>query len=271
MNINNDLQLYQRSKEFIWTDSYISKNMLAAHLDLDNDAASRNINTIYKTIEWIETKIPKNSKVLDLGCGPGLYSSLLWKAGYSITGIDISKSSIAYAQNKAIEENLPISYFCKDYLKEDMGTGYDAVICIYCDFGALIPTEQEILLHKIYTILNDGGVFIFDVFNPGLCDNKKEKKDWHYSMGGDFWSSAPHLLLEEVKHFAEQKVWGTRTVLIEENKKPREYITWDNYYTISEIEKLLNRNKFKLTSTTNNLIAENTFASKEVIFVEAIK
>ncbi|WP_070000984.1 class I SAM-dependent methyltransferase [Cellulosilyticum sp. I15G10I2] len=271
MNINNELKLYQRSKDSIWTDGYISKNMLAAHLDLDNDAASRNINTINKTIKWIETKIPKNSKVLDLGCGPGLYSSLLSKNGYSITGVDISKCSISYAQNKAIEEGLPISYFCKDYLKEDIGTGYDAVICIYCDFGALIPTEQEILLDKIYNILNDDGVFIFDVFKPGLCDNKKENRDWRYSTGEDFWSSVPHLLLEEVKHFVEQNIWGTKTVIIEKDKKPREYITWDNYYTISKIEKLLNKNKFKLVSTNNNLITENTFASKDVMFVEAKK
>lgn len=35
--IVNNLQLYQRSKSFIWTDKHISKNMLAAHLDLDSD------------------------------------------------------------------------------------------------------------------------------------------------------------------------------------------------------------------------------------------
>lgn len=57
---------------------YIAKNMLAAHLDLNNDAASRNLKTIKKTIRWIETKIPKKGRVLDLGCGPGLYSSLLF-------------------------------------------------------------------------------------------------------------------------------------------------------------------------------------------------
>ena len=78
MSINDNLQVYQRSKNFIWTDSYIAKNMLAAHLDLNNDATSRNLKTIKKTIRWIETKIPKKGRVLDLGCGPGLYSSLLF-------------------------------------------------------------------------------------------------------------------------------------------------------------------------------------------------
>ncbi len=48
--IVNNLQLYQRSKSFIWTDEHISKNMLAALVDLDFDAASRNISKIKKTV-----------------------------------------------------------------------------------------------------------------------------------------------------------------------------------------------------------------------------
>lgn len=267
----SNLQMYQRSNNFIWTDEYISKNMLTAHLDLNSNGASRNINTIKKTIKWIESKLAKEAKILDLGCGPGLYASLLSKKGYLVTGIDISQRSISYAKKKAIEENLQINYFCKDYINDDIGTGYDAVICIYCDFGALIPDEQKVLLKKIYNSLKDGGVFIFDVFQQGLCENKQEKRDWHYSDGGNFWSNNPHLLLEEVKHFSEQRVWGTRTIIIEENKKPREYITWDHYYSKSKIQELLNKNKFKIISVSTDLIAKNEFASNDVIFVEAKK
>ncbi|SDY92671.1 Acetyltransferase (GNAT) family protein [Evansella caseinilytica] len=267
----NHLQVYQRSQHFIWTDKYISKNMLAAHLDLNSDAASRNTTTIKRTIEWIEARIPKGGKILDLGCGPGLYTSLLSKKGYSVTGIDISKSSIAYAQKKAAQENLPIHYFCKDYLNSEIGEGYDAILCIYCDFGALIPSEQEILLKKIYHSLKDGGVFIFDVFKSGLCNNKQEKRDWHYSDGGDFWCGSPHLVLEEEKHFTEHNVWGTRTIIIEENKQPREYITWDHYYSKSDIEILLNKNGLKVISFKDELIAENEFVSNDVMFIEAKK
>ncbi|MBA7585181.1 hypothetical protein ES708_27151 [subsurface metagenome] len=64
--IVNNLQLYQRSKSFIWTDKHISKNMLAAHLDLDSDVASRNISTIKKTVEWISSVSKENAKILDI-------------------------------------------------------------------------------------------------------------------------------------------------------------------------------------------------------------
>ncbi len=269
--IFNELQLYQRSEDFIWTDAYISKNMLAAHLDFHNDAASRNIITIGKTIEWIVSKIPKNARVLDLGCGPGLYASLLAKKGYIVTGIDISQGSIDYAKKTAMEENLQIDYYCMDYIKGDIGKGYDAAICIYCDLGALTPAEQAVLLKKIYGGLTEEGVLLFDVFKTGLGENKMERRDWQYSAGGDFWCEKPHFLVEEVKHFEMQKVWGSRTIVIEEKKKPKEYITWDHYYTENEITELLDKNGFEVLSISQELVAKNEFTTEDVMFVEVKK
>ncbi|HYE10778.1 MAG TPA: class I SAM-dependent methyltransferase [Patescibacteria group bacterium] len=267
----NELKLYQRSKDFIWTDEYISEKMLAAHLNFDNDAASRNIKTIEKTIDWIIEKIPRDGKILDLGCGPGLYASLLAKKGYSVTGIDISQRSITHAKKKAAEENLQIDYRSADYIKEDIGTGYDAVICIYCDFGALTPDEQLLLLKKIHCGLSEGGTLMFDVFKTGLCDNLVEIRDWSYMDGGSFWCEKPHLLLEEVKHFSVQKTWGFRTIVIEEGKGPMEYITWDHYYTEDEIKNVLNNSGFHVLSINNELIAKNDFTSNNVMFIESKK
>jgi len=66
-----------------WDDPYISKNMLAAHLNPDWDAASRRPRTIDKTVAWINDNfLHGQSTVLDLGCGPGLYAERLAKLGH---------------------------------------------------------------------------------------------------------------------------------------------------------------------------------------------
>jgi len=75
--MNNELKVYARSKNFLWTDSYIASNMLQAHLDLDHDAASRNRLSIEKTVNWIHREIKGNSTLIDLGCDPGLYAEKL--------------------------------------------------------------------------------------------------------------------------------------------------------------------------------------------------
>jgi hypothetical protein len=38
---DNELKLFQKSNEAIWTDEHISKFLLDAHLDETHDAASR--------------------------------------------------------------------------------------------------------------------------------------------------------------------------------------------------------------------------------------
>ncbi|UNC91923.1 class I SAM-dependent methyltransferase [Candidatus Contubernalis alkaliaceticus] len=271
MRIPDELSLYRRSEDFIWTDEHISKGMLAAHLDFTSDAASRNIRTIDRTVEWISQKIPHGGRVLDLGCGPGLYASRLGKKGYDVTGIDISKRSVAYAREKALEENIRIDYRWADYLRDDIGTGYDGVLCIYCDFGALLPAELEILLHKVRDALKREGTFIFDVFKPEICLELKEKKTWQSSPGRGFWSGKPHILLEEVRHFPDQKAWGTRNVVMEEGKEAREFIIWDHYFTEAEIKELLLSYGLGVASFNTRLVSNNTFTSSQVMFVEANK
>ncbi len=271
MHITNELHLFQRSKRFLWTGSHIAKGMLSAHLDPNHDAASRNIHAIQKTIDWLETKIPKNGRILDLGCGPGLYALRLAQKGYSVVGIDISQNSLDYAKKQAEAAHLNIEYLCRDYVKEDIGTGYDAVLCIYCGIGALIQGEQNIVLKKIYNALNDGGVFIFDVFTLDIYKSKKERRNWYFCEGESFWSPNPCIVLEEIKHFPDHQAWGTRTIVVEKNKNPKEFITWDTYYSKEDIERLLSHYNFKVVSINEDIIDHSDFTSKDVMFIEAVK
>lgn len=270
MKYDNELTLYKRSSNFLWTDPYIAKNMLKAHLDFTNDAASRNIKTINKTVNWIAPKI-KGKRVLDLGCGPGLYSSILAGRGFDVTGVDISASSIDYAKESAKKCNLDVNFLCMDYLNGDFGGGFDAIICIYCDFGALIPSEREIFLKKVHGALNVGGVFIFDVFGDGISLCKNEFRNWRFSDGGDFWCESSYLALEECRHFPDSFAWGSRNVIIEENGFSREFITWDSYFSKDGVSLILENSGFKAVSFNNRLVESSNFTSSDVIFTCAVK
>jgi 2-polyprenyl-3-methyl-5-hydroxy-6-metoxy-1,4-benzoquinol methylase len=101
--------------------------MLAAHLDVTSDAASRNRNTIKKTVKWINSMIPPQARILDLGCGPGLYAEEFALRGHSVTGIDISNRSIDYAKQHAQEAGLTIDYYSQDYLSAPLKGKYDVI------------------------------------------------------------------------------------------------------------------------------------------------
>ena len=245
--------------------------MLSAHLDPDSEGASRTAAPIDKTVDWVARHCGGGAHILDLGCGPGLYASRLANRGFRVTGVDINPVSVQYAQQHALERGLPIDYRCADYLAAPLGGSYDAAICIYCDFGALLPAEQEVFLGRVYQYLVAGGRLLFDVFGPGLSQGKEPSRDWTYVAGRDFWAAGPHWLLEECRHFPGRRAWGARTILLEEGCGPKEFITWDHYFTEGEIEGLLAARGFELESVHRGMVEKNDFASDDVLFVAARK
>ena len=264
---NNDFKLFQRSNEAIWTDEHISKSLLEAHIDESHDAASRKYDRRLDIINWMSDKIKPQSKIIDLGCGPGLYACEFGKLGYTVLGIDFNIASIDYAQkNKCIKDIVEYKY-C-NYLNDTIEGNYDTAIMIYCDFGALIPNEQILLLNKIKNLLDDSGIFIFDVFGKDAIKDKQEKRSWYISKGEDFWSKDPYFIMEETKYFENESALGTRYYLVNQiSHEIKEYIVWDQYYDEDSIKKLMLENGFETIEVNNNLLNDNG----ETLFVIAKK
>ncbi len=244
------LGVYQRSRNFLWTDPHIAKQMLQFHLDPASDAASRNEHTIDSTVRWLQKMIPEGCTIIDLGCGPGLYAEKLATLQYKVTGMDISKNSLRYAKKSAKKHKLDIRYFNRSYLKKITGS-YQAAMCIYCDFGALTPQEQITFLDNVSRCLVPGGILLFDVFGESLSETKKEEKNWEHTAAPGFWSKKPHYILHECTYFSAEKAWGTRNVIIESGKV-KEFITWDTMYSEERIGLLLKDNGFKLEAIERN-------------------
>ena len=148
-----------------WDDPHIATQMLAAHLDPETDAASRRPATIDATVAWIveQLGLSAGDRVLDLGCGPGLYCQRLARLGLDVTGIDLSENSLLYAREQAAAEGLPIRYIHANYLTLDAAAEYDAALLIYYDFGVLPDPDRDDLLRRVRRALRPAGAFVFDV------------------------------------------------------------------------------------------------------------
>lgn len=198
LNVSKKPPLFEPSTSQFWDDEHISKGMLAAHLNPTVEAASRTHEFIDRSVEWITQIAPpsKNKKLLDLGCGPGLYAERLCKKGYDVTGIDFSKRSIDYAKASAEEKNYNIAYSYQNYLTIDYENKYDVVILIYCDFVVLSDDDRALLLKKIHLALKPGGKLIFDVFTHKGFENKEESQTWALNEDGGFWKPNKYLCLQ---------------------------------------------------------------------------
>lgn len=103
--------LFESGEPLFWDDP-ISKNMLKAHLDHTHEGASRRNAEIEKTVRHLIVSgiLKTGDRILDSGCGPGLYSSRLCLEGTRVTGIDLSRRSIDYASTRTEKEGLDIDY-----------------------------------------------------------------------------------------------------------------------------------------------------------------
>ncbi|MCL2688191.1 MAG: class I SAM-dependent methyltransferase, partial [Methanobrevibacter sp.] len=242
---DNELKLFQKGKNSIWTDEHISKTILDAHLDETNDAASRKHERRMDIVNWINKKIKQNSKIIDFGCGPGLFAYEFGKLEHNVLGIDYNKISIDFAnENKTIKNFVEYKY-C-NYLKDTINGKFNVAIIIYFDFGVLNPDEQNLFLQKINKLLDDDGIFIFDIYGKTVMENKQDSRSWSISQGNDFWSKEPYLLMEETKVFKNENKWADRYYWIDQKSgKIKEFINWNQCYDESTINKLLLENGFE--------------------------
>ena len=205
-------ELYERTAEKFWTDPHIAAQMLIAHLDPSHDGASRRPDFIERAVEWIASLIPNGARLLDIGCGPGLYTRRFAERGLRVTGLDFSENSIAYARAHDPDSE----YVVQDYLQMEFDGEFDIITLIWCDYGALIPAERADLLVRIQRALKPGGLFLFDVFTPLYYKGKHDSARWEVNPDGGFMSAKPHVALYRDSYYGDT-VAGGRTVIIEED------------------------------------------------------
>ncbi len=103
---------WSEGEKIPWNDPGFSRRMLAEHLSQAHDAASRRGSKIDAHVDWIDRVVldAHPSRILDLGCGPGLYTSRLAERGHTCLGIDFSPASIEHATGTASSEDLDCAY-----------------------------------------------------------------------------------------------------------------------------------------------------------------
>ena len=225
-------ELYAKSTNKFWDDEHISKILLEAHLNPEWDASSRKPAFMDSSVSWIsEIAPPKQfNNLLVLGCGPGLYTERFANAGYTVTGVDFSKRSIAYANRQTQINNSNIKYYYQDYLKIDFCEEFEIITLIFCDFGALSALDRKILLNKIYKALKPNGKFILDVFTPIYHRDNEENHTWEYCTDGGFWSANPYICLNSFYRYNEDNTI-LRQHIVQTAKSTDCYNVWEHYFT----------------------------------------
>ncbi|BCS97816.1 hypothetical protein DSLASN_34480 [Desulfoluna limicola] len=265
-------EIYAKGTANMWVDAHIAQQLLETHLSQDTDLASRKESTISSTVQWILNQVHGDSlTILDLGCGPGLYTERLAEKGHDVTGMDFSSNSIRYARESAQQKQLNIAYIQQDYLELDEENRYDLILMIFLDVCVLSPNDRAKLLKRIYRALKPGGTVLFDVLNVHHTLGGSESKDWQIAEQG-FWRNRPYLALSETFYYEEQNVLLNQHVVMDEDESIDVYRFWRHTFSPAGIKQVLAEQGFRFVSCHEGILPDcDLYRSEDVTFCMALK
>ena len=130
------------------------------HKRIENSKRSQEFRFINDE-NWLPTKVFGNA--LDLGCGSGLYTKLLYEKGISTVAFDIDLKSLKIAKD----------YVSENRIKTCCGSGvvlpfkdsvFDLIVCIEA-LSHLCHLDHDSVIKECHRVLKKDGVMIISVHN----------------------------------------------------------------------------------------------------------
>ena len=122
-------------------------------------------------------------RIVDLGCGSGIWARELVNSGYGVVGVDVSPAMIEIARRRVPEAEFHVESF----LRFDL-PACQAVTALGEVFNYLFDENNSLdslrrLFGEVFDALSPQGMFVFDVAEPGRCAGLR-----HAFTEGEGWT-----------------------------------------------------------------------------------
>lgn len=230
-----------------WDDPQFSERMLNEHLSQAHDEGSRRVQIIDSHVEWLHRVAleGKPSRILDLGCGPGLYTERLARLGHTCVGIDFSPAAIRYAKSRAAAQSLACEYLQQDLTSADFGKSFDFAIFLFGELNAFRTAQARAILRRACDALVPGGKLLLELFELQFLVELGHAPRMQNTVRSGVFSAGPYTRVTERKWFPEQRVTVERHIIMDaENRSMTHYANTLQAYTDHEYQRLLQASGF---------------------------
>ena len=123
----------------------------------------------------------KGKKILDFGCGSGIYAKILTKRGAKVKGFDISDEMIRISKRENPKLDLRIGSGYNIPFKEKFDIVFAALVMHYF-------SDLDKVFKQVRKVLKKNGVFVFSIGNPVSETSFKKKIGKNkYRLFGDYF------------------------------------------------------------------------------------
>ncbi len=212
---------WSEGEKIPWHEPNFSRRMLAEHLSQRHDRASRRSEVIDAQVAWIHEQLldQKPGRVLDLGCGPGLYVHRLTRLGHACMGVDISPASIRHARQEAERSGLDIMFVEDDLRNLDAKAlqpePFSLVMLLFGEANAFRREDLEDLLRRAHAALAPGGLLLLEPHDFETSRSLGQRPPTWYTEPAGLFSDAPYLCLHEAFWHAEHATTTERWWIVD--------------------------------------------------------
>jgi len=129
-------------------------------------------------VDYFDQNLFKPGKVLELGCGPGRNAIFFAEKGCSVDAVDLSKESLKWAKERAIESNVNINFIESNIFDLEVDEEvYDIIYDSGC-FHHIAPHRRINYVNLVNSALKPNGYFALTCFIPGGEFGGAEISDW---------------------------------------------------------------------------------------------
>lgn len=203
-----------------WHEEEFSRRMLAEHLTQGHDLASRRVETIERQVAYLDGALMggRAGRILDLGCGPGLYASRLARMGHRVVGVDFGPASIEYARGLGGGAEFVLG----DVRTAEWGGPYDLAMMLFGEMNVFPPAEILGVLRRVRASLARGGRVALEVQPESAVEALGRAGDWVEEHEAGLFSEGPYRMRVSCRWEAESRV-AVRTFTVESGEGERVY------------------------------------------------
>jgi cyclopropane fatty-acyl-phospholipid synthase-like methyltransferase len=164
-----------------WWETYFDETFVDIYRDFLTPERTE------REIEGLRGMVPlePGAQVLDLACGWGRHSIALARAGFRVTGLDLSETLLARARKRAEAASVAVEFVRGD-MREIRWTGrFDAVLSLYSSLGYWVSDAEDLrVLSAVRGALKPDGVFVMETMHRDHVVGAYAERDWWETEGG---------------------------------------------------------------------------------------
>lgn len=254
--------------ELDWGAPEISRRLLAEHLDQRHDGASRRVSEVDRHVHRLRRLLPSPpARLLDAGCGPGLYAVRLAAAGYQVVGIDIGGPVLEHGRRLADQAGVSVELRHGDLRDLPLEGGFDAALLVYFVLDGFRPRDGARVLRRVARSLRPGGRLIAELrARPDQPPGRVTSWD---VVDSSLLSDDPHLLLIDTAHDEAKQTFVLREIALLDDGRLLAQQTSSRIFDLDAVPALCERAGLRLISVHDGWARQRANSLSDTLLVVA--